>query len=177
MLGEGELLNLLAELGFHQSPQIRLDVQEAFIPRGLPTPTVTAFGQADVLVSPLQMALAAAILSNQGLRPTPNFLLEAEAYDGHWVDYRETGSGSQVFSPSASAQTTQLLRDNVYPLWETTAYAVTETGQKLTWYLAGSLPESVQSEDQFTVVVLLEKADPILTEKIGQQLLLEAISP
>ena len=177
MLGESGLLNLLAELGFHQSPQIRLDAREAFIPRGLPTPTVTAFGQADVLVSPLQMALAAAALSNQGLRPDPNFLLEAEAHDGRWVDYRLTEPSVQVFSPSASAQTARLLRDNRYPLWETTAYAVTETGQRLTWYLAGSLPDADQADGLFTVAVLLEKADPILAEKVGQQLLLEVISP
>ena len=177
MLGESGLLALFTDLGFDQPPQIRLDTGQAIDLNGLPTPTVTAFGQADILVSPLQLALAAAALSNQGERPNPNFLLEAESFNGDWITYRQTESSVRVFSANAAAQTASLLSDDTYPIWETTAYAVTETGQKLTWYLAGSLPDGDQTTGLYAVAVLLEKTNPALAEKIGQQLLLFAGTP
>ncbi|MFN2145888.1 MAG: penicillin-binding transpeptidase domain-containing protein, partial [Anaerolineales bacterium] len=86
-LGEEGLTDLYTDLGFYQSPNIRLETANPYIPEGIPTPGITAYGQADILVTPLQLALAATTLTNQGLMPAPAFLINAESPDGGWIAY------------------------------------------------------------------------------------------
>ena len=168
LLGEDGLHNLFENLLFYDAPEIRIDVGQPFIPNGLPTPTVTAYGQADILVSPLQLAIAASAITNHGKLQKPNFLLEAEAADGSWINYRIDRS-SQVFLSSAADQTAQNLSSSRLPIWEVQSYAQTGTGQRISWYMGGSLPTSTGGKH--TIVILLEEPNPPLAAQIGRSLL------
>ena len=86
-----------------------------------------------------------------------------------WINYLNPPADKQVFPSSSAVQTAQNLSNNTLPIWESIAYARTESGQKLTWYTGGTL--SASSDKNFTVVVLLEDPNPTLAEEIGQGLL------
>jgi peptidoglycan glycosyltransferase len=174
-LGEEGLTTLFTNLGFYQSPQIQLNTSQPLIPTGFPTPTITAMGQADILISPLQLALAATSLSNGGIIPSPNLLLEVQIEDGEWIAISNEGKEQQAFLPSIAEQTALNLAHPSLPIWETVSYARTTSGQRLTWYMGGTLPVQT-TDDRYVTIVLLEKPDPQLALSIGQ-MALTAVSP
>ncbi|MCB2180165.1 FtsW/RodA/SpoVE family cell cycle protein [bacterium] len=171
-LGDEGLQSLFTDLGFYETPSIRADLAQANTQASIPNPSITAIGQADITVSPLQMALAAAIFSNQGVRPQPQLIISEEDYQGNWISYLDTESTStQVFSAANANQTAQMLADSDGQYWETASFALTDSGTPLTWYLAGTLPGA---DTPLTVVVLIEKFSPTLAAEVGQNLLLES---
>lgn len=173
-LGDEGLQSLFADLGFYETPDVRADLARAITQTSISNPAITAIGQADILVSPLQLALAAAIFSNEGIRPHPQLVLSAEDYQGNWIDYLNTEqTGVQIFSASQANQTAQMLSNSNKEYWEVTSFAISDTETHLTWYLAGTLPGA---DKPLTVVVLLEKLSPVLASEIGQSLLHEALS-
>ena len=172
-LGADELENLFLKLGFYDSPNIPLELSPPFIPEGITSPSKTSIGQGDTLITPLQMALAATTISNQGIRPYPKILLASED-QGIWVTNQVEYQPVSVFSQSTANKTAEILKENSLPIWETTAFALTETGTPITWYIGGSLPEG---DLKYTIVVTLEREDVNLARIIGQRLLTEVQTP
>ena len=164
--------NLFTKLGFYEVPEITLELTAPYIPMGIKNPSITAIGQSDILVSPLQMALAAASLSNDGNRPSPHLLNAIRETSGNWALYPSTTDSFRVFTPVTTNQTAQMLKNDSLPIWESSAYALTENATNLTWYIAGTLPDQ---EKAYTVAVLLESHNSKLAQKIGQSLLTQAI--
>ncbi|MPZ14492.1 MAG: hypothetical protein GEU73_08730 [Chloroflexi bacterium] len=78
----------------------------------------TAFGQGDLQVTPLQMALVAATVPNGGHMPVPYLVSESRGPDGH-VSVRRTGPpGRQVIRSTTASQLNQMMKLSVE-----TAYA------------------------------------------------------
>lgn len=171
-LGDTGLQTLFKNLGFYETPAIRVDLAQAILPTSISTPAITAIGQADMLVSPLQMALAAASFSNAGIRPAPQLILAAENYQGDWLSYITPEEGTPVFTAAQANKTANMLANPQEKFWETTATAFTDSGTQLTWYLAGTLPNA---EKALTVVVLIERFEPDFAARIGQGLLQKAL--
>ena len=144
-----------------------------FIPAGIQNPSISAFGQRDILVSPLQIALAAASLSNDGNRPSAHLLNAIEEPQGDWIQYPSSTDSIRVFTPRTANQTALMLQAESLPIWESSAYALTERGTELTWYIGGTLPGP---ENDYAVAVLLESRNNKLASNIGQMLLIEAIN-
>ncbi len=176
-LGEDGLASLFTDLGFYQSPDLRLETVFPHIPDGIPTPGITGYGQADILITPLQLAMAVAALTNYGIMAPPAFLINTESPDGGWISSLPEQEPVRVFPQSAAEITTEALAHQSLPLWETTAHAITNTGAVLTWYLAGSLPSDTTIDQDFIVVVLLEEQNANLAIKIGRQLLINSLVP
>ena len=176
-LGEEGLETLFNNLGFYRSPDIRLATALPYISDGIAKPGVTAYGQADLLVTPLQMAYAAAGLTNHGLMAPPSFLINAESPAGGWISTLTEEEPVRIFSQSTADIATQALAHKSLPLWETTARTITNAGGALTWYIAGSLPSNTTINQDFTVVVLLEEENANLRILIGRQLLINALVP
>jgi len=176
-IGETGLNELFTALNFYQSPEIRLETAPPYIPEGFSTPGITAYGQADILITPLQLGLAAAALTNKGLMPSPAFLINAESPEGGWISTLPDQPPTRIFTQSAAEITTQALAHKSLPLWETTAHAITNAGATLTWYLAGSLPSETTIDQVFAVVVLLEVQNAELAINIGRQILINAMVP
>jgi cell division protein FtsW (lipid II flippase)/cell division protein FtsI/penicillin-binding protein 2 len=173
-LGAEGLDNLFTKLGFYEVPDIRLELTAPYIPAGIKNPSISAIGQGDILVSPLQMAFAAATLSNQGNRPTPQLLNAVSESQGNWTQYPSTTDSVRVFTPRTANRTALMLKNETLPFWEASAYAITENGTNLTWYIGGTLPGK---DPAYVVAVLLESQNINLAEQIGQMLLTEINRP
>lgn len=179
-LGEDGLSSLFASLGFYHRPEIYVETAPAFIPDGLPIPSASAYGQDEILVSPLQLARAGAALSNHGKVPDLKLVLGLETYLNEWIQPKIEFSQFRrlvKISEDSADQTAMALAHRQLPIWEVTAFAVTDQGNYITWYLAGTLPSDNEGAAANTIVVLLEEANAQLAQTIGRQLISEAISP
>ena len=124
-----EKIDLFQQLGFYAEPIIRMPVANA----STEGPTNT------MRVSPLQMAIAAAALSNAGVRPTPRIALAVDTPQQGWVVLPALGSDSAVFSPQSASQTVFAFAKPGRAYWEWSASGRDEQGM-VSWYLAGTLP-------------------------------------
>ena len=70
----------------------------------------TAYGQGELLVTPLQMALVAATIGMGGVMPTPHYANEVRDAEGHALRVIAPGPSGQVINPeTARALTTMLV--------------------------------------------------------------------
>jgi cell division protein FtsW (lipid II flippase) len=159
LLGKGkpatqlETTQLYAELGFLSQPAIRMPLAES-----------ERTGE-DLQVNPLQMALAAAAITNQGILPAPRIVLAANTPQEGWVILPASGSPRNIFSPEGVENVLGSLTDNnLY--WEYTGIAEAEP---LTWHLSGTLPGWKGSPIVITVVI--EGNNPTLARSIAEELL------
>lgn len=147
-------------LGFYVTPELSLPVAAAFTP-----------GSA-LRVSPLQMALAAATLSSDGVRPAPRLVMAVDTPAQGWVILPALSEPVTVFPSANAADTAQALMVSGQPFWQWNAL-VTQVNQAFFWSLGGTLPDWQGAP--LAVVVLLEENDPGAAVLIGQTLL-EAVT-
>ena len=69
----------------------------------------TSYGQGELLVSPLQMALVAAAIGRGGVMPTPHYALEVRDSAGNVIRTIAPGASGQVVRPDTAAKITQYL--------------------------------------------------------------------
>jgi cell division protein FtsI/penicillin-binding protein 2 len=150
---------LYQALGFDRQPQARMPVGE------------TSSLDGNIRVSPLQLALATAALSNNGIRPPARIAVAVNTPQQGWVVLPALDKPVETLPESDVRKTTQALAGE-NPYWSFTG-AGDET--PLTWHLAGTLPD--WSGTPLALVILLEEDNPILAEEIGGALLDTALQP
>ena len=69
----------------------------------------TAYGQGELLVSPLQMALVAAAVGMGGVMPTPHYATEVRDAEGHAIRVIAPGPIGQVIRPETARTLTTML--------------------------------------------------------------------
>ncbi len=163
-LSDKQVTDLYENLGFYTSPQASMPVSPA-----------SPNGELNNLrVSPLQMAIAAASLSNAGTRPAPRIALAVNTPQQGWVVLPALGDPVKVFSASVVENITHQLSTQNQPFWEWTGFGGSST-ELSSWYLGGTLPK--WQGTPLTVIVLIEGNYPSTAQGIGQQLLQTAIRP
>ena len=162
-----DLKNLYQRLGFTQTPDILLPVAEAGNILQLQDQSRIALGQDAILVSPLQMALAAASISAEGVRPSPAFAAAVNTPLEGWV-ILPSGDKTVVFQPSAVRKAAEIYAMSDMPAWESIAAAQRDE-DTITWYLAGTTPgwQGVP----LALAVILEEDDPQAAIEIGSTVL------
>jgi hypothetical protein len=162
--GEGAVEALYRTLGFYSAPKIRMPVAQ--VPEGATSGAPR--------ISPLQMAIAAATLSNGGIRPHPRMVLAVNTPTEGWVVLPALDQSKAVFSAEAagSAATHYSVPGTAIWQWRTTAASPREV---LTWYIAGTLPD--WQGTPLIVVVLLEDADVAAATDVGRFLMGAATNP
>jgi len=159
-----DLIQLYDALGFYTTPELRLPVAAAS----------TASGE--LRVSPLQMALAAAALNNQGILPAPRLALAVNTPTQGWVILSPLGEPVQALSAQAAAATAESLMVSGQLFWQASGKGVeTQEHKTITWYLAGTLPD--WQGIPLALVVTLEEDNSLLAELFGQTLMKEALQP
>ena len=113
-LGGTKLAEYARKFGLARAPDLDLAAARGQLSNGgsLDRPTLvadTSFGQGELLVSPLQMALATAIIANHGVRVVPHYAAEIRDASGHPLRTVTGGSGDQVIRPETARTLTQLL--------------------------------------------------------------------
>jgi cell division protein FtsW (lipid II flippase) len=153
---------LFAKLGFYSIPQANLPTAEASHP-----------GE-DLALSPLQVAIGSAALSNQGLRPTARIALAVDTSSEGWVILSPAGQPVQAYPAGDVEDAMQAWNTPGEPYWQFVALGGTGKN-RVAWYVAGSMPG--WNGTPLTVVVLLEGQPPSSAQVIGRSLLESALAP
>jgi len=156
-------------LGFGAPPSLPLDVAQVSSTT-VQDASLAAVGQENLLVTPLQMAIAAATLSNQGKRPGVQIVSAVLTPHQGWVTFPVQPS-ALALSEQGVKEASNALADSEQKTWETTAVVKNDDGA-LTWYLSGTLPETTSKT--FALALILEEDQPGLAREIGQSLLQSA---
>lgn len=165
---EGAIQELLVSLGFYNSPQLRMLVAPASPLVVGEDADLLATGQASLRITPLQMALAAAALSGEGIAPAPRVATGVNIPQTGWVVLAALGEPKPIFSLEVAAETTRLLAVPGQPYWQALGNA-RSGDQRIQWYLAGTLPDWQGSP--LVVVLALEIDQAELALEIGTQIL------
>ena len=188
LLGAQALLELYAQLGLFTAPELDIETNSTARPEAFADAAHAALGLPDpltgqsLLVSPLQMARAAATLSSRGLLPGLRLALAVDTPQAGWVLLPSVDESATVFSPTSADFASQLLANDGVPIWQSLAVTgqaasgqADQTGSAYTWYLGGTQPHWPGAP--LVVVVLLEQDSPALAEQIGQAVLQAAMQP
>jgi cell division protein FtsW (lipid II flippase) len=151
-------------LGFFTTPQVRMPVGNAMSKNEIQ----------NLRISPLQMAVAAASLSNNGIRPAPRIALAVNTPQQGWVVLPALGQTDEIFLPDAANNLANKLSVQNHTSWEWNGLAQSDQ-EFSSWYLGGTLPN--WQGTPLTVVVLIEGNNTFLAQNIGQELMQEAIKP
>lgn len=152
-----QLQQLYKELGFYDAPSINMPV--AFRSDG---------NETEPIISPLQLTLAAAALSYQGIVPTPRIATAVNTPEQGWVVLPAIGQTREVFQPEAAQEAVSTYIQQGTPYWSYTGQAQQDTTE-VTWLLAGTLPD--WQGTPLALALVLEENNPSLAEIISASLL------
>src|SRR6185295_12164643 len=109
-LGAEKLSNGAAQFGFGKAPPIDLPFPAASVfpeasafARDLPGLAKSAIGQQDVAATPLEMALVAGAIANNGVIMTPHVMSEIRDAEGNVVDRYDPKPWMTAVSPDVAA--------------------------------------------------------------------------
>jgi peptidoglycan glycosyltransferase len=170
-IGYEPLNHTYQKVGFFSEPNLHLMVAEAD-PSSVEEDSEFIRGENPFNVSPLQMALAASAITNNGVLPGPRIINAYQDPNGDWVTLPKLSSNEQVFSAEITDQVINIIKIKDRPYWQATALVQTET-ESITWFVAGSTSE--WPGQPMSLVVLLETDNPLLAAEIGQSLLEESL--
>jgi cell division protein FtsW (lipid II flippase) len=162
-----QVMQIIHQTQLDHAPNIDLPVASAAVVQPQVGLSNLALGEGSLLVSPLQMALAASALSPQGVISAPRIASAFQSPQQNWVVLPAAQAPvSQSFSSRNAV--TVLLQSQQLPVWEVTATAPSPKG-KVTWYLAGTI--DTWKGTPLSLALVLEENDPASAQIIGQSLL------
>lgn len=161
---QAETKKVYETFGFYRAPLLRMQVAEP----------ISESEVKDLHVSPLQVALASAALSNHGTIPTPRIATAVNTPNDGWVVLPALGTLSEATKASAADETAQSLIVDGESYWAHTGQAESDESP-VTWFIAGTPPNWQASP--MVVVVLLEEDNVRLAQQIGKELLVDAMNP
>jgi cell division protein FtsW (lipid II flippase) len=164
--------SLLSQLGLYRAPQLPLPVAQPDQQQSFTSPSEAILGASQIKVTPLQMALAAATLSNNGKLLTPQLALAVQIPNQGWVFF-PTQQPTNVSIPHL-ADAAKMLASSDFPGWDSLGTSSTEQGN-LTWYVGGTLPD--WNGTPLALALVLEENNPYLARSIGQTVLQAAENP
>ncbi len=150
--------------GFYRAPSLRMQVAAP----------ISETQVKDLHVSPLQVALAAAALSNHGTIPAPRVAMAVNTPNDGWVVLPALGAPKEALQASAADETALAFTADGESYWQHTGQAESDE-LPVTWFMAGT-PSNWQASPM-VVVVLLEEDNVMLAERIGKELLIDAMNP
>ncbi len=185
--GAQGLVSLLERLGYYTAPPFPIETLSSAQPDSITEPSTYISGVKDpetgalLQVSPLQMALAASTLSNEGWRPAPRLLMSVKTPQAGWVMIPPTSEPEQVFSAEAANSTANALSDDELSTWQVVSANNEDVGNSwdarpgYAWFIGGTLPN--WAGVPLAVAVLLEENNPQRALEMGQSMLQSAMQP
>jgi cell division protein FtsW (lipid II flippase) len=152
-----QLRTLYRRLGFYRAPILNLPVSA----------DAAGASAATLRVSPLQMALAAATLSNKGVAPAPRIAAAVNTLEQGWVVLPTLDSPFEVFQPQAANEAAISFTKPGKSYWSHVGQSSTEQGI-VTWLVAGTLPD--WRGTPLVMVITLEENNTFLAEFIAENL-------
>jgi cell division protein FtsW (lipid II flippase) len=189
-LSTPEVIQMLDSLGLYTNPSFPVETLSSSQPKAL-TDTynyisgegVDPVSGAVLKISPLQMALAAASLSNSGERPSPQLVMAVDTPRSGWVSL-DTGSVPQTaIQAPAAKKAAEALSTGELPIWQVVSSTQEESqtspgdsgnSSGYSWFVGGTSPNWQGAP--LALAVLLEEDNPQLAQDIGQSMFRTAIS-
>jgi hypothetical protein len=155
---DSQLLSLYQRIGLYQSPAINMPV--AVSDKGV---TIN-----DLRASPLQIGLAIASLSNDGIMPAPRIASAVNTLEQGWVVLPALSEPQSLIPVSTAQEAVLSFVKEQDSFWSHVSQAsLDET--IVTWYVAGTLSDWQGAP--LTLVVVLEENNIPLAEFIGKGLM------
>jgi cell division protein FtsW (lipid II flippase) len=159
-----ELVNFYERLALFEKPNLNMPVASA-------TASTTA---QNFQASPLQVSLAAALLSNHGTRPIPKIAIAVNTPQEGWVVLSTQDKPLDVMGAQAANEAALAFIVEGKPYWSHTTTTSTNAGP-ITWLIAGTPPD--WSGTPLILVTVIEDNDIPLAEKIRDEILNIALNP
>lgn len=159
-----ELNQFFRRLGLHQAPSLNMPV--AF--------DAENNSARDLRVSPLQVSLAAATLSNQGISPTASIASSVNTLEQGWVVLSAEKQPIEVMQAEAANEAALSFIMEGKPYWSHVGQAKSDHDNFITWLVAGTLPS--WNGTPVALVVTLEENNTSLAKRIGENILDAATS-
>ena len=160
---DSEILAFYKKLGLFQPPEINMPVVLVNEPG-----TVEA-----IRVSPLQVVLTAATMSNHGVIPSPRITMAVNTPEQGWVVLSTLNQPIEAVQPEVADETALSLIAGQKPYWGHIS-RISNDDSVISWFIAGTLPD--WQGLPLVVVVALEEDNTTLASNIGSQILIEASS-
>lgn len=163
-----QLASLYQRLGFTEAPALDLPVSKAGTLTGNLDPTALVLGQSNLSVSPLQVALAAAMISGSGSRPTPRIATAIQSPQQGWITLSGSPRPTSTLIRSTADAAAQQMQAGSLPVWHSVSAA--KSGEKeVYWYVGGTLPG--WQGTPLAMAILLEESTASKTLEIGSMLM------
>ncbi len=165
------LLLLINQMGLFSVPDLPLDHA---LPSNPPENKMDLydyfFTEGNFRVSPIQMAMVAAALSNSGLMPQPRIINSYLGTSGEWISML-SAMPIQVIESSTADKTVNLLQASSDPFWFTLGQFSTANGETgNTWFIGGTLDE--WQGTPLAIAIVLESGEIEKAMAAGQLLLI-----
>ncbi len=157
------LLNRATQGLYPLSPELDALAQGIVIP----AIRLPAAEKVEGYASPLQMAILASALSNEGTAPAPRLAQAVNTPQSGWVILSALGQPQTLFSPAENVQLNATFTDET-AYWQIIAAGNGE--ENTLWLLAGTPPD--WSGTPLGLAIILEEGDTVFAEEIAQDLLL-----
>jgi cell division protein FtsW (lipid II flippase) len=173
-LSAGQMQELLVDFGFYSTPDFELPSATASLEKPITDEVLASLGQSGIKVTPLQIALAVAQLSNGGTRPAPRLASGVHTPHQGWV-VLPAGNGVASTNLYASPEGLAAGTPSGLPLWDTVGLAETDDGKPLTWYVSATLKSWPGSP--LVLVLVLEEDNPQWAIDSGREMMSAALNP
>jgi cell division protein FtsW (lipid II flippase) len=160
---DSELKTYYQELGLFQAPPLNMPV--AFDTNNL--------SAGNLKISPLQMSLAAALLSHDGIMPAPRIATAVNTPEQGWVVLSAEGMPVEVMQAEAANEAASSFIVRGKSFWSHVGQASVDK-EIITWLLAGTLPD--WKGTPLTLVITLEEDNTYLANYIGDKILDAALN-
>lgn len=128
----------------------------------------------EVQVSPVQMVMVAATITNNGMRPAPALVNSYYSREGTWQAFGPSQAAQVVLSENLSEEIQDNLRSDTQTIWYQIGHALINQEEPLTWYIGGTTPE--WSAAPLAIAIAIEEEAPELALQIGNTLLNLSVS-
>jgi cell division protein FtsW (lipid II flippase) len=160
---DSELIAYYQELGLFQAPAINLPMAVGAVNHSTE----------NLRVSPLQISLAAALLSHDGIMPTPRIATAVNTPEQGWVVLSAEGMPVEVIQAEAANESAASFIVQGKSYWSHVGQASIKD-DIITWLLAGTLPD--WKGTPLVLVITLEENNTFLANYIGDTLLNAALN-
>jgi cell division protein FtsI/penicillin-binding protein 2 len=158
---DSDLLEFYKKIGLLRLPLLNMPV----------APVVEPGTTAEIRMSPLQVILAAAAISNHGKIPSPRIAMAVDTPEQGWVVLPASNQPVEALQPKLADEAASSFITGQKPYWSNVAKA-SEHDSVISWCISGTLPDWQGSP--LVVVVTIEEDNAALAANIGQQILMEA---
>jgi len=167
------LVDTLGTFGLFDAPKIQLPVNEPSTePEKIEALLVYLSEISGLHVSPLQMALVSATLTNDGILPQPRFVNSFQDKSGQWITFPTTAEPVQVMDPTLANEVISILQSGNDPYWFSVGKSIGPDDTVTSWFLGGTMPG--WKSTPLAIAVALETDDVPKAIEIGRELLINS---